>query len=141
MFGQTLDLTSLAASYGITGSSTYTKALFSSNAFSWVDLYGQFLFSEPSSSVNYQENATGNLYLPSQIVFYQSEQYLVSAAAKIPHTTASLGAEIRPLEAHPDNGIVAHRPDAQCGKFVVAADHRAGGRAAADRCSCWRRRW
>jgi hypothetical protein len=98
IFGQTLDLTSAAASYGITGSSAYTKALFSSNAFSWMDIYGQFLFSQPSSNVHYQENATGNLYLPSEIVFYQSEQYLVSAAAKLPHTTASLGAEIRPLK-------------------------------------------
>jgi hypothetical protein len=96
--GQKLDLTSLAASYGITGSSAYTKALVSSNAFSWMDVYGQFLFSQPSSSVHYQENATGNLYLPSEIVFYQSEQYLVSAAAKLPHTTANLGAEIRPLK-------------------------------------------
>jgi hypothetical protein len=98
IFGQTLDLTSLAASYGITGTSAYTKALFSSNALSWMDLYGQFLFSQPNSNVHYQESATGNLYLPSEIVFYQSEQYLVSAAAKLPHTSASLGAEIRPLK-------------------------------------------
>ncbi len=98
VFGQTLNLASLAASYGITGSSTYTKALFTSNAFSWADFYGQFLYSEPSSSVNYQEAATGNLYLPSEIVFYQSEQYLVAAAAKMPHTSASLGTEIRPLK-------------------------------------------
>ena len=38
VFGQTLDLASLVANYGITGSSTYTKALVSSNAFSWMDL-------------------------------------------------------------------------------------------------------
>ena len=63
-----------------------------------MDLYGQFLFSQPSSSVNYQESATGNFYLPSQILFYQSEQYLVAAAAKMPHTTGSLGGEIRPLK-------------------------------------------
>jgi hypothetical protein len=98
IFGQTLDLASLAANYGITGSSTYTKALFSSNALPWMDVYGQFLFSQPSSNVTYHENATGNFYLPSEIVFYQSEQYLVSAAAKMPHTTGSLGAEIRPLK-------------------------------------------
>jgi hypothetical protein len=98
IFGQTLDLASLAANYGITGSSTYTKALFSSNALPWMDVYGQFLFSQPSSNVNYHENATGNFYLPSEIVFYQSEQYLVSAAAKMPHTSGSLGAEIRPLK-------------------------------------------
>jgi hypothetical protein len=98
VLGQTLDLTNLLASYGIRGTSAYTKALFSSNAFSWLDLYGQFLFSQPDSSVNYRENATGNLYLQSQVLFYQSEQYLVSAAAKLPHTTASLGAEVRPHE-------------------------------------------
>jgi hypothetical protein len=98
IFGQTLDLTNLAASYGITGTSTYTKALVSSNAFSWLDLYGQFLFSQPNASVHYQENAAGNFYLPSQVAFYQSEQYLVSAAAELPHTTASFGAEIRPLK-------------------------------------------
>ena len=98
VFGQTLDLASLAATYGISGTSAYTKALFSSNALSWMDVYGQFLFSQPSSSVRYQENATGNLYLPSQILFYQSEQYLVSAAAKLPHTTVNFGIEIRPLK-------------------------------------------
>ena len=98
VFGQTLGLGSLAANYGITGTSAYTKALFSSNAFSWMDVYGQFLFSQPNSNIHYQESATGNFYLPSEIVFYQSEQYLVSAAAKLPHTTANLGAEIRPLK-------------------------------------------
>ena len=98
VFGQTLDLASLAAAYGITGSSTYTKALFTANPLSWMDLYGQFLYSEPSSNVHYQETAAGNFYLPSEIVFYQSEQYLVSAAAKLPHTTGSVGTEIRPLK-------------------------------------------
>jgi hypothetical protein len=98
VFGETLDLTSAAASYGITGSSIYTKALFSSNPYSWMDLYGQFLYSQPSSSVHYQESAAGNFYLPSEIVFYQSEQYLVSAAAKLPHTTGSIGADIHPLK-------------------------------------------
>lgn len=98
IFGQQLDLTSLAAAYAIAGSSTYSKALFSSNPFSWMGVYGQFLFSQPSSNVHYQEAATGNLYLPAQILFYQSEQYLVSAAAKLPHTTGSFGVEIRPLK-------------------------------------------
>ncbi len=98
IFGQTLNLSSLAANYGISGTSTYTKALFTSNALSWMDIYGQFLFSQPNTNVNYQENATGNFYLPSQILFYQSEQYLASAAAEMPHTTGSLGAEIRPLK-------------------------------------------
>ena len=31
------------------------------------------------------------------MLFYTSQQYLVSAAAKLPHTTGSFGAEIRPF--------------------------------------------
>jgi hypothetical protein len=35
--------------------------------------------------------------LQNQLLFYNSQQYLVTAAAKLPHTTASAGAEIRPF--------------------------------------------
>jgi hypothetical protein len=96
-FGQTTDLTGLLASYGIQGSSIYSKGLFTANPTSWLDLYGQFLFSQPKTNVNYQQSDTGNLVLESQVLFYTSQQYLVSAAALAPHTTGSFGAEIRPL--------------------------------------------
>ena len=96
-FGQQIDLTSLLASYGIGGSSTYTKALFTANVTPWLDVYGQFLYSQPQTNVNYQQNDTGNLVLQSQLLFYTSQQYLVSAAAQLPHTTGSFSAEIRPL--------------------------------------------
>ena len=78
------------------GSSIYSKALVTANATSWLDFYGQFLYSEPNTTVNYQQADTGNLLLQSQLLFYTSQQYLVSAAAKLPHTTGSFGAEIRP---------------------------------------------
>jgi len=97
VIGQTLDLTGLEAAYGIRGTSIYSKGLFTANPVSWLDLYGQFLYSQPESTVNYQEAATGNLYLQSQVLFYSGEQFLLSAAAKMPHTTASFGAEMRPL--------------------------------------------
>ena len=97
VIGQTLDLTGLQAAYGIRGTSIYSKGLFTASVASWLDLYGQFLYSQPESNVNYQEAAAGNLYLQSQVLFYSSEQFLLSAAAKMPHTTASLGAEMRPL--------------------------------------------
>ncbi len=96
-FGQSLNLTSLTAAYGIDGSSAYSKVLLTANPFSWLDLYGQFLFSQPDSNVHYQQFDTGNLVLQSQLLFYTSQSYLVSAAAKLPHTTGSFGAEIRPL--------------------------------------------
>ena len=95
--GQRLDLTSLLASYGIRGTSVYSKGLFTANVATWIDLYGQFLYSQPDTDVHYQQAATGNLYLQNQLLFYNSQQYLLSAAAKLPHTTASFGAEIRPL--------------------------------------------
>jgi hypothetical protein len=95
--GQKLYLSSLLAAYGIRGDSTYSKGLFTANAKPWLDLYGQFLFSQPDSTVDYQQANTGNFILASQLLFYNSQQYLVSAAAKLPHTSASFGAEIRPM--------------------------------------------
>ena len=95
--GQRLYLTNLLAAYGIRGDSTYSKGLLTANATPWMDVYGQFLFSQPDSTVRYQQANSGNFILPSQLLFYNSQQYLVSAAAKLPHTSASLGAEIRPM--------------------------------------------
>lgn len=97
VFGQRLDLASLLAAYGIRGSSVYSKVLVTSNPASWLDVYGQFLYSQPDTTVHYQQAETGNLFLQSQLLFYNSEQFLLSAAAKLPHTTANLGAEIRPF--------------------------------------------
>ena len=97
VIGQTLDLTSLAEAWGVRGHSVYTSASVSANVASWIDVQGQFLYSEPVSNVNFQEHDTGNNVLLSQILFYTGEQSLISCAAKQPHTSGSLGATIRPL--------------------------------------------
>ncbi len=97
-FGQSLDLNNLLANYGIGGSSAYSKALLTASPTTWLDIYGQFLFSQPDSHVNYQQTDAGSLYLQSQLLFYSSEQELINAAAEQPHTTGSLGAEIRPFK-------------------------------------------
>ena len=97
VFGQRTALTDMLASYGVRGTSVYSKGLFTASATPWLDVYGQFLYSQPDTSVNYQQTATGNLLLQSQLLFYTSQQYLVSAAAKLPHISGSLGAEIRPI--------------------------------------------
>jgi hypothetical protein len=98
ILGQTLDLTNLLAAYGIGGSSAYTKALLTATPTTWLDIYGQFLFSQPDSQVNYQQTDTGSLYLQSQALFYSSEQNLITASSQQPHTSGSFGAEIRPLK-------------------------------------------
>jgi hypothetical protein len=97
VFGQTTDLTSLLANYGVRGTSVYSKALVTASPAAWLDFYGQFLFSQPDANVHYQQADTGNLLLQSQLLFYTSQQYLVSAASKLPHTTGSFGTEIRPF--------------------------------------------
>ena len=96
IFGQTLSLTDLLGAYGAHGTGIYSKVLVTGRPVSWLDLYGQFLYSEPKSTVNYQEYAGGNLYLQSQILFYNAQQYLISSAAGMPHTTGNVSAEIRP---------------------------------------------
>jgi hypothetical protein len=97
IFGQTTELTSLLANYGVRGTSVYSKGLLTASVASWLDFYGQFLYSDPDTNVHYQQADTGNLLLQSQLLFYTSQQYLVSSAAKLPHTTGSFGAEMRPL--------------------------------------------
>lgn len=98
VFGQTLDLTSLLAAYGAGGTSAYSKALITASPTSWLDIYGQFLYSQPNNNIHYYQADTGNLYLQSQVLFYSGEQDLISALAEQPHTTASLGGEIRPFK-------------------------------------------
>lgn len=97
LLGQTLSLTSLQQAYGIRGASVYSKALFTANPWQWVDVYGQFLYSQPHNDVNYQQFDTGNLVLLNPVLAYTGQQFLLSAAAKLPHTSESLGIEIRPF--------------------------------------------
>lgn len=39
--------------------------------------------------MNYNQFNNGNFLLQSQVLFYTSQEYLVSAAAKLPHTSCS----------------------------------------------------
>jgi hypothetical protein len=97
LLGQTLVLTSLQQAYGIRGSSIYTKALATSSPFSWLNLYGQFLFSEPKTTVHYTDSATGNFSLLSELLFYSGEQNMGTGAANQPHTSGNAGFELHPF--------------------------------------------
>lgn len=98
VLGQTQGLRSLLDAYGVSGRSVFSKLIFTASPFRWLDVYGHFLYSEPKSTVNYLQYDTGNFVLQSQVLFYNSEQYLVASVAKLPHTTGSAGVEIRPLK-------------------------------------------
>jgi hypothetical protein len=95
--GQSITLSNLLASYGIRGGSEFSKVLFTTNPLTWLDVYGQFLYSRPNTKLNYQQTDAGNLFLQNQFLFYTGQSYLISSAAKLPHTTGNLGAEMRPL--------------------------------------------
>ena len=97
LLGQTLTLTGLGEAYGVRGTSIYSKGSLTANVAPWLDVYGQFLYSQPDSSVTFQEASTGNQVLLDQVLFYTGEQTIVSAESKLPHTTGTAGAEIRPF--------------------------------------------
>lgn len=98
VLGQTLDLTTLSQAWGIRGSSEYSRAVLTANPYSWIDIYAQFGYADPHNNVNYTQTDTGNLLLLDQVLFYSGEEYLTTAAARMPHTTGDVGWEIRPFK-------------------------------------------
>jgi hypothetical protein len=97
VLGETLVLNSLEQAYGIRGHSIYEKALVTANPFPWLNLYGQFLYSEPKTEVHFAEIATGNFVNMSSLLFYNTQYTLGMGAANQPHTTGNVGFEIRPI--------------------------------------------
>jgi len=97
LFGQQLSLSSLNQQYGITADSIYSKVLVTANPTSWVNLFGQFLYSQPKTDVHYNDSATGNFVVLSSLLFYTGQQDLATGTAKAPHTTGNFGFELRPL--------------------------------------------
>ena len=98
ILGQALNLTGLAQAEGVRGTSEFGRAVISANPFGWLDVYGNFGYSDPHTNTNYTQYDTGNLLLLSQVLFYSGEQFLSTAAARMPHTSADLGWEIKPFK-------------------------------------------
>jgi hypothetical protein len=97
LLGEQLNLTSLTQAYGVRGDSIYSKAVLIANPTPWLDLFGEFLYSRPDTSVNYSQYNVGQFADLATLLFYTTELDLLNAAAKQPHTTARLGFEIRPM--------------------------------------------
>jgi hypothetical protein len=98
VLGGTVVLYGLAQAYGIRGHGPYTKVLLTAAPASWINVYGQFLYSEPRSAVNFNELAVGNFLLESSLLFYGGQQTLGIGAAVQPHVTGTGGVEMRPLK-------------------------------------------
>ena len=96
LLGQSLALNSLQQIYGIRGNGTYSKILATARPTSWIDLYAQFLFSQPKVAVQFDESAAGNFALLSSLLFYSGQQTVGTGAANQPHASANAGFELRP---------------------------------------------
>jgi hypothetical protein len=96
IFGQRLSLATLNQAYRLRGTSIYSKGLFTASPLSWIDLSGQFLYSLPSSDATVNQVNTGNFFAQDTFSFYTAEQARFATEAKMPHTSGSFGAEIRP---------------------------------------------
>jgi hypothetical protein len=95
--GEQLFLTNLTQAYGVRGTSIYSKALVTANPASWIDLFGQFLYSRPDTNVNYAQYNAGQFYNLDAMLFFTSELDLLNATAKLPHTSGTFGFELRPM--------------------------------------------
>ncbi len=90
-------LNGLTQNYGVRGSSVYTKVLATANPFRWIDLSGQFLFSQPKTDARYFDIAKGNFALLSSLLLYSGQFNLGSSSASATHTLGTAGVEIRPF--------------------------------------------
>ncbi len=97
ILGSKLDLNTLTQTYGIRGSSVYSKVLATASPFSWMDLNGQFLYSQPKTDARYFDIASGNFVLLSSLLFYGGQYNLDSSASSGTHTLGNAGMEIRPF--------------------------------------------
>jgi hypothetical protein len=95
--GQRLFLTSLAQRYVIDGSGPYTRGLFTARPFEWLDLYGNFLYSQPETSTSLTYDAAGNFAQTNPLLFYTTSQFALASAAKAPHVNGNGGFELRPF--------------------------------------------
>jgi hypothetical protein len=92
--GSTLALTSLQQAYGIRGNSIYSKALLTANLGKTMNIYGQFLYSQPKTDVTYAELGGGTFFDFATALLYGGQYGLGTGSAKQPHVTGQFGYEI-----------------------------------------------
>jgi hypothetical protein len=95
--GQPLYLSSLLEAYGIRGTNPYSRVLMTASPLKWLDLFGQFSYSMGTTNVNFNQGNTGEFVQLSSLLFYTTEVDLLTGEAKQPHTSATLGFEMRPF--------------------------------------------
>ena len=98
ILGGTEVLNTLTQTYGIRGSSVYTKAMVTASPFSWLDLNGQILYSAPKTDARYFDIASGNFALLSALLLYGGQYNIGTSSADGKHTLGNVGMELRPFK-------------------------------------------
>ncbi len=93
--GQLTSLTSLNQAYGIRNTGIFSRILATARPVDWLHLNGQFLYSQPKTTVNYSEVAAGNLFDSATYVFFPGQYAVASGNAIQPHTSGTGGAEFQ----------------------------------------------
>lgn len=96
--GQRLQLESLEQSYRVDGDDRFARGLIEARPWSKLTLHGQFSFSQPSTTVNYRQNNSGNFVLMNTLQFFTGEETLARSEGVWPHPSAAVGAEFRPTD-------------------------------------------
>jgi hypothetical protein len=97
ILGTTSVLNTLGQFYNIRGSSVYTKVLATGSPLSFLDVYGQFLYSRPTTNSRYFDVATGNFALLSSLLIYNGQYDISNGAANASHILGNAGVEARPF--------------------------------------------
>jgi hypothetical protein len=90
--GQITRLNSLTQAYGMRGTGIFSRVLMTARPVDWLHFNGQFLYSQPKTTVNYSEIATGNLFTNG--AFFPGQYALATGNAIQPHTSGNGGVEL-----------------------------------------------
>jgi hypothetical protein len=93
--GQLTRLNSLIQAYGVRGTGVFSRILMTARPADWLHFHGQFLYSQPKTTVNYAEIASGNLYDFSTAAFFPGQFNLASGNAIQPRTSGNGGVELQ----------------------------------------------
>jgi hypothetical protein len=91
--GVLLSLNTLQQAYGIRGTSLYSRILMTARPTSFLNVYGQFLYSVPRNDVSYSELATGKFVDFASGLPFAGQYGVASGNAVQPHISGNLGAE------------------------------------------------
>jgi hypothetical protein len=92
--GQLTRLNSLTQAYGVRGTGVFSRILLTARPADWFHVHGQFLYSQPKNTVNYQEIVTGNLYDFSTAAFFPGQIATMGGNAIQPHVSGNGGVEL-----------------------------------------------